>query len=512
MGHRRRQNIHSAISSNYYSVEGDDIVNMDIKVKKKLKFWGTRECNLNMYYPWSPGVIFELEKYFGMGYTQQFGYFKKELFHWAEDFEHLYDIGEYILKKCLKDKGYFDKMYKDWKIDTEEFLTETKALGEMNLEKKSYQELLKIHDNIKELNKKIIKGYITDVMQMYLMEEMKRRLAKYLTQNTPRFNMCYAVLTAPLDLSVTAEEEIALLNIAKIETEPDRKDLVKKHTEKYFWLGGNYAGRHCFDEKYFTEKLKEHLNKTTEEIDKEIEKKESVLVRAKQEKEKAIKELNLDKEFVEVIKILERIAAFHDERKESLVAPVYYRIPLRDEIANRVGITRYELNWLIPQEISDALKRGKLNQEDEEKIASRGQRCAAYSTKDGTIVVAGKEAEELFDRLVEKEESNEIKGTVANPGKAKGVVKVLGTVKDISKMEKGDILVTGMTTPDYVPAMKLASAIVTNEGGITCHAAIVSRELGVPCIIGTKNATRVLKDGDMVEVDAENGVVKVLDE
>lgn len=78
----------------------------------------------------------------------------------------------------------------------------------------------------------------------------------------------------------------------------------------------------------------------------------------------------------------------------------------------------------------------------------------------------------------------------------------------MKKFQKGDILVSVATDPDIVPAMKKAAAIVTEQGGITSHAAIVSRELGIPCIIGTKIATRVLKDGDMVEVDANKGTVK----
>ena len=68
-----------------------------------------------------------------------------------------------------------------------------------------------------------------------------------------------------------------------------------------------------------------------------------------------------------------------------------------------------------------------------------------------------------------------------------------------------------MTNPTYVPAMQKAAAVITDEGGLLCHAAIVSRELKVPCIIGTKVATKVLKDGDRVEVDAKKGVVKILE-
>jgi len=78
------------------------------------------------------------------------------------------------------------------------------------------------------------------------------------------------------------------------------------------------------------------------------------------------------------------------------------------------------------------------------------------------------------------------------------------------KLKQGDILVTTMTTPDFLFIMKKAAGFITDEGGITCHAAIVSRELKIPCIIGTKIATKVLKDGDLVEVDAKKGIVRII--
>ncbi|MEM4496386.1 MAG: pyruvate, water dikinase [Archaeoglobaceae archaeon] len=100
-----------------------------------------------------------------------------------------------------------------------------------------------------------------------------------------------------------------------------------------------------------------------------------------------------------------------------------------------------------------------------------------------------------------------VRGIGASPGVASGRVRIIFDVKDILKVEKGDILVTTMTTPDMVPAMERAAAIVTDEGGITCHAAIVSRELGVPAVVGTKNATKVLNENMIVTVDGERGIV-----
>ena len=95
-------------------------------------------------------------------------------------------------------------------------------------------------------------------------------------------------------------------------------------------------------------------------------------------------------------------------------------------------------------------------------------------------------------------------------GENAGTVRVVKLEADIAKVKKGDILVAPMTIPNFMPAMENAIAFVTDEGGITCHAAIVAREMHKPCIIGTKIATQVLKDGDLIEVDAEKGVVRIV--
>ncbi|CAN5747129.1 hypothetical protein BH11PAT2_BH11PAT2_01230 [soil metagenome] len=106
---------------------------------------------------------------------------------------------------------------------------------------------------------------------------------------------------------------------------------------------------------------------------------------------------------------------------------------------------------------------------------------------------------------------SDIHGQIAMAGIAKGKVRILHRKADISLLQEGEILVTAMTTPDYLPAMYKAAAFITDEGGITCHAAIVAREMGKPCVIGTKIATKVLKDGDYVEIDANVGVVRKIE-
>lgn len=121
-------------------------------------------------------------------------------------------------------------------------------------------------------------------------------------------------------------------------------------------------------------------------------------------------------------------------------------------------------------------------------------------------------ADEAIEEEAEEEESEEVlkpllKGLPAAPGIGRGKVKIIKDITEIDLIKEGDILVTTMTNPDMVPAMKKAKAVVTDEGGRTCHAAIVSRELQIPCIVGSKTATKDLKDGMQITVDAVRGIV-----
>ncbi len=113
-------------------------------------------------------------------------------------------------------------------------------------------------------------------------------------------------------------------------------------------------------------------------------------------------------------------------------------------------------------------------------------------------------------KILIDESAAELKGAVAYSGKAKGVVRVVFDPYKVKVFNKGDVLITGMTRPEFLPLMKKASAFVTDAGGMLSHAAIVARELKKPCILGTETATKVFKDGDKVEVDADKGIVRKL--
>ena len=155
---------------------------------------------------------------------------------------------------------------------------------------------------------------------------------------------------------------------------------------------------------------------------------------------------------------------------------------------------------------------------DEEVLKERKKYCVWIAKTENTQeILTGDKAKEFLQNISYKEDDNledvlVIHGTVASPGYAQGTVKIVNRVEEINKIEEGDIMVAVATHPALLPAMKRAVAFVTDSGGITSHAAIVAREMKKPCIIGARVATKVLKDGDRIELDTKKGDIRKITE
>lgn len=184
------------------------------------------------------------------------------------------------------------------------------------------------------------------------------------------------------------------------------------------------------------------------------------------------------------------------------------------EIGRRLGLTSREVQLLWPEEITKALRNNEKLSKNYIKNRLNYYVASTYANEGFKMYYVGKKAQNLIKKElaenIDVEKIKEIKGTTAFAGKVTGVARVLDSFKEAKKVKKGDILVSNMTSPRLIGAIKMAGAIVTNEGGLTCHAAIIARELKKPCIVGTKIATKVLKNGDTVEVDADKGIVRIL--
>lgn len=167
---------------------------------------------------------------------------------------------------------------------------------------------------------------------------------------------------------------------------------------------------------------------------------------------------------------------------------------------------------------ANAIKAEALSQEELDTLIERGLKVEKlYGSVQDTEWGFDTDTKEFYflqsrpiTTLEEKKEEKLVtlcKGLPASPGIGRGKVKLIKDISEINLVEEGDVLVTAMTNPDMVPAMRKCAGVVTDEGGRTCHAAIVSRELQIPCIVGAKSATKTLKTGDTVTVDAVRGIV-----
>ncbi|MDD4902681.1 MAG: PEP-utilizing enzyme [Patescibacteria group bacterium] len=188
---------------------------------------------------------------------------------------------------------------------------------------------------------------------------------------------------------------------------------------------------------------------------------------------------------------------------------------IMEAVAAKLSSVKSLTDFITEKEFLAFLEKGEKPDVKELKKRKAGFICS----RRGVFLTGGRPAK--AQRILAKsgysydfsslEKIQDFKGQAAFRGLARGRVRLIMIKKEIGDIRKGEILVTSMTTPEYLPAMKKSAAFITDEGGVTCHAAIIAREMKKPCVIGTKIATKVLKTGDLVEVDAINGIIKKLD-
>ncbi|MBI5225691.1 hypothetical protein HY994_00445 [Candidatus Micrarchaeota archaeon] len=257
------------------------------------------------------------------------------------------------------------------------------------------------------------------------------------------------------------------------------------------------------------------LLESKKNLAKELERIEQLPFVTRKAKGQMQKELYLTKKQAQLFDVFAEFMYTKWYRRNAQILSLFHLEPLMKEIAVRINVSLDNVRTMLWSEVHDALEDPKANGGARLKktLDARFPYFAYYAENGKEEIFLGKDAEALEKKARTQTfdaNAKEIHGQTACLGKASGTAKILHGQKDLHKMQRGDVLVAIATDPDLVPAMKLAAAIVTEQGGVTSHAAIVSRELGVPCVIGTKIATKWLKDGDKVEVDATKGTVRKL--
>jgi phosphoenolpyruvate synthase/pyruvate phosphate dikinase len=297
------------------------------------------------------------------------------------------------------------------------------------------------------------------------------------------------------------------------------KQELDNHADSYFWIQNGYKKANYLNEDYFLNSLAAEIEKKTiKQINKEEYSLKNREILAKKSLRNIYAKYGMSAESKSFFVIIRDFSFWQDKRKENILRLIYCIDRVLGETAKRFKISRTDLSFYFFADLIGLLERNKkispkeLDKRNKVLFFSYFEK-GLLKTKD----IFGQEADEIKRSFKKQGEellpAGIIKGFVASAGKSGSAVK--GRVKIVLDPEndflaEGEILVAGMTRPEFVPLMKKAKAIITNEGGITTHAAIISRELKVPCIIGTKIATEILHDGDLIEMDLKNGLVKII--
>ena len=286
------------------------------------------------------------------------------------------------------------------------------------------------------------------------------------------------------------------------------KGLLEGHARKYYWQQNGYFETEVLTIGNFINQAKD-LIKNDIDLIRLIKNNENRLKEIREEKAQIINSLPLEDNNKKLLELADFFCAFQDERKAISLKGHHYLSVFIQEISKRTGISRNLLYWCTPYEVPDIIL-GKFNINE---LKKRQRHMTLIFGANGASILTGDESMKKEKEILGKGHDlniSEFEGTRAQGGKVVGkVIKVLDPRK-CGNFKSGSILVTTMTSPDFMPLMKTAAAIVTDEGGITSHASIVARELGVPCVIGTRIATEVLNNNDLVEVNANHGIVKII--
>lgn len=314
-------------------------------------------------------------------------------------------------------------------------------------------------------------------------------------------------LVIPFEKPRLSAERESLSRIALYLKRKDAKskNMMSKHIKDFSFLTFNAGRGEIMTEKGVEREAEREAKKDLNTLKEQT----NWFENAKKKSSLLLKKIRIGHDFGWNIEMMQRYVFLRLYVKEVVEKSYYDLYNLLTEIGKPLNLSYKEIVFLLPEEIIDLISGKRKNYK---KIIHERKQGYALDRNYKNIRILIADDITSLKKGTEKEEKEEIviKGSIANRGKIRGPVKVVKYSPDCSKIEKGDILVASMTTPEFVTALKRVAAIVTDEGGITCHAAIVSRELNIPCVIGTKIATKILEDGDLVEVDANKGAVKKL--
>ncbi len=410
--------------------------------------------------------------------------------------------------KLKEDSGFVLRFMKDmYKLNGKD-VKEWHKLLFFDYAKKTNMELKRFYAAyIKKLLAYSPAIYLPLALEPVLIEQVEKL---FHGKNSSKARAWYDCVMTPVRESEIIEERKSLLRLA---IKMKRRKLIvaamERHIERFSFLKRKDMFMEFYSEKYYSDKIKKCGDpfKELDRLEKETKKKKMAL--------REILNAFQDNAFArDMIKMTNEAIFFRTWRTERFSQSTFYVVGLFGEVAKRLGLDRHhDVLWFLPEEIEYMLTNEKTA--DKKLMERRQQAFTAvwFGRRRELLLLQGEKARESLNYLkfFNMAATAELRGQSAYRGNIIGEVTLIANRSEwprIRKDRKVKVLVIHTTTPDIVPYLKNVQAIVTEEGGILSHASVISRELKIPCVIGTKIATRIFKDGDMVEVDAEQGIVR----
>lgn len=449
-------------------------------VEKDWEFSYERKMGFHMMYLFAFGVGDEFKKLFGVGMGGAMFRVVDGIVGQYYSKSDMAKVQNAIKRKFEMDKGFAKRIKKLLESRFDHYVSYSKSL-QLNYHSKSSSSLwssVKKHKKIEEsistpswILFTFFEDVLTDVLRQRIGDKSVHLLSVQ-TKITPLEHYSIDVIEKGVDY---VTKKYRFLGMFDFFFEPKDRNY---HNENY-------------------KKFKETMVSTKEIKGKYLKNKKQVALVHKQYKK--------EKDIMDLYTTYSNLKEWKNFWREQLAFKYGFLI---NEIAERYTLSINDLSLYTYSELEELLLKNK--KVSFNNILKRRKNSLFMFYNKENFVLDNESLLHTFDLNSKKSDESTLNGTCAFAGKVKGVAKIVISSDDFNKINKDDILVTSTTRPDFLPVMEKCAGIITNEGGLLSHAAIVARELKKPCIIGTKIATKVLKDGDLVEVDANSGVVKIL--
>ena len=471
------------------------------KLSSKYYIWERPASLFYISFP-SESVVLPIKKYLGVHWGRTLGFFKNGMVKMIFQLDKTTVSGIQIINQFMS-KDVLNKNLKiiaalEDKIKSH-FNKSIKTLSDkkLNLEFQNFYKVYLDYWGITHLSELV--GFASESL-----------LSDLLSQEE------LALLTTPLEKSFSLKEEEDILKILeKVQKDPSLKldnkkilKLLKDHCEKYYWVQNNYLTIKRLAPDYFQTQIMDLLKEKVSAT-KRLESINSHIKKTKENQTRIISEKNLTIAQKKLIQISQQMIILQDDRKALNLEANVYLLEILKELSSRTHIPLNLLLWSTSKEFSKLIAGEDLTNE----FTQRKKSCVLIVDEDEFLVKTKDQYGKLYQEYfgdIKNQNRTELGGRRAQGGRITGKAKIILNPHEANNFQKGDVLVTTMTSPDFISLMKKASAIVTDQGGITCHAAIISRELQIPCVVGTQFATQTFKDGDILEVNANHGLVKIL--